>query len=67
MSSLRAVRYRKLALASNNRADADLFVKLAEECDRGVLCTADWLSARPSFENAGDTKARVEWDDDGGG
>ena len=34
MSSLRAVRYRKLALASNNRADADLLLKLADECDR---------------------------------
>jgi hypothetical protein len=66
MSSLRAVRYRKLALATKERADADLLVRLAEECDRGVLCTADWRSALPSFKNdqpskAGDANARVEW------
>jgi hypothetical protein len=36
MSSLRAVRYRKLAFASNNRADADLLLKLADECDRKI-------------------------------
>ena len=55
MSSLRAVRYRKLALASNNRADADLLLKLADECDRGILCSAEWLSARPYAD------ARFEW------
>jgi len=46
MSSLRAVRYRKLALASRVRADADLLLKLADECDRGILCSTEWL-ARP--------------------
>jgi hypothetical protein len=55
MSSLRAVRYRKLALASNNRADADLLLKLAHECDRGILCSAEWLSAPPYAD------ARFEW------
>ena len=70
MSSLRAVRYRKLALATKERADADLLLKLADECDRGLLCTAEWLSARPSFDNetprkAGNAKAWVEWDDFG--
>jgi hypothetical protein len=35
MSTARAVRYRKLALATKDRADADLLVKLADECDRG--------------------------------
>jgi len=66
MSSLRAVRYRKLALATKERADADLLLKLADECDRGLLCTAEWRSARPSFENdqpskATNAKARLEW------
>jgi hypothetical protein len=55
VSSLRAVRYRKLALASSNRADADLLLKLANECDRGSLCSTEWLSARPYDD------ARFEW------
>jgi hypothetical protein len=68
MSSARAVRYRRLALATNDRADGDLLLKLADECDRGMLCTADWLSARPSLKNekppktAGDARVPVEWD-----
>jgi hypothetical protein len=66
MSSLRAVRYRKLALATKDRSDADLLLKLADESDRGLLCTAEWsFSARPPRENeappkAG-AKARPEW------
>jgi hypothetical protein len=63
MSTARAVRYRKLALATKDRADADLLVKLADECDRGLLCTAEWLSARPYVENEAPSKAktRSEW------
>jgi len=63
MSNLRAVRYRKLALAAKERADADLLIKLADESDRGILCTTEWLSARPSFENEAPSKAkaRIEW------
>jgi hypothetical protein len=47
MTNARAIRYRKLALAEENRVTADLLLKLADECDRGLLCTANWLSARP--------------------
>jgi hypothetical protein len=66
MSSARAIRYRRLALAEQDKANADLLLKLADECDRGILCTAEWRSARPSSKNeqppkAGDTKARFEW------
>ena len=62
MSSVRAVRYRKLALATKERADADLLLKLADECDRGTLCSAEWLSARTSFEEApSKAKARIQW------
>jgi hypothetical protein len=63
MNNLRAARYRKLALARKDRADADLLRKIADECDRGLLCTAVWLSARPSFENEASSKAkaRIEW------
>jgi hypothetical protein len=47
MTNPRAIRYRRLALAEEDRAKADLLLKLADECDRGLLCTAEWLSARP--------------------
>ena len=67
MSSARAIRYRRLALAEEDKARADLLLKLADECDRGILCTAEWRSARPSRKNehppkAGDAKDRFEWD-----
>jgi hypothetical protein len=47
MTNARAIRYRRLALAEDDRAKADLLLKLADEYDRGLLCTAEWLSARP--------------------
>jgi hypothetical protein len=52
MSSARAIRYRRLALAEQDKANADLLLKLADECDRGILCTAQWRSARPSSKAA---------------
>ena len=66
MSSARAIQYRRLALAEQDKVTADLLLKLADECDRGVLCTADWLSAKLSRKNeqppkAGDAKVRFEW------
>ena len=72
MSDARAVRYRRLALAEEDKDKADLLLKLADECDRGILCTAEWRSAWSSRKNeqppkAGDARARFEWDplDDG--
>ena len=67
MSNARAIRYRRLALATEEKAIADLLLKLADECDRGLLCTAEWRSARPFRKNeqppkAGDAKDRFEWD-----
>ena len=67
MSNARAIRYRRLALAQEDNATADLLLKLADECDRGLLCTAEWRSAQLSRKNeqppkAGDAKARFEWD-----
>ncbi|HEY2252055.1 MAG TPA: hypothetical protein VGH74_13375 [Planctomycetaceae bacterium] len=44
MSNPRAVRYRRLALAEEDRQKADLLYKLADEADRGVLITADWMT-----------------------
>jgi hypothetical protein len=40
MSNARPVRYRRLALAEEDKAKPDLLLKLADECDRGILCTA---------------------------
>jgi len=64
MSNARAVSYRRLALAEHDKANTDLLLKLADECDRGILCTAEWLSARLSRKNeqpkTGDAKARFE-------
>ena len=57
--SNRAVKYRRLALATSDRADADLLLTLAEECDRGVLCSAE-LPRRPSGENEA-PQVRFEW------
>ena len=48
MSNARAARYRRLALVSREKANTDLLLKLADECDKGLLCTAEWRSARPS-------------------
>jgi len=71
MNNARAIRYRRLALASGDQANADLLLKLADECDRGMLCTAEWLSARPSLKNeqppkAVDARVPVERDPFGG-
>jgi hypothetical protein len=66
MANARAVRYRRLALAEGDKTKADLLLMLADESDRGILCTSEWLSARLSLKqeqqpNAGDAK-RFEWD-----
>jgi hypothetical protein len=41
MSSARAVRYRRLALTAHDMSNAELLLKLADECDQGLL----WASA----------------------
>jgi hypothetical protein len=41
MSNPRAVRYRRLALAEQDSEKVRL-----DEADRGVLCTAEWISTR---------------------
>jgi hypothetical protein len=63
MSNARTVRYRRLALASGEKADAELLLKLADECDRGILCVAEWRSALPYRPKAGDDRLRFEVDD----
>ena len=44
MSNPRAVRYRRLALSEEDKQKADLLYKIADEADRGVLITADWMT-----------------------
>jgi hypothetical protein len=46
MSNPRAVRYRRSALAEEDKQKADLLYKIADEADQGVLCTAEWISSR---------------------
>ena len=64
MANVRAVRYRRLALSEGDKAKADLLLKLADESDRGILCTSEWLSARLSLqeERLQDAKVRLGWD-----
>jgi hypothetical protein len=45
-SESRATRYRALALTAANSALAKLLSDLADEAERGVLCTSDWLNAQ---------------------
>jgi hypothetical protein len=51
MSSPRAVRYRRLALVEQDNEKAELLRLIADESDRGVLFTADWLSSRLDDES----------------
>ncbi len=43
----RAVRYRRLALAEPDKAKAALLQKIADEAERGVLCTVDRTLKQP--------------------
>jgi hypothetical protein len=45
MSNPRAIRYRRLALVEQDNEKARLLHLIADQADRGVLFTADWLSA----------------------
>ncbi len=46
MSNSRALRYRKLALQEPDKEKAQLLQLLAEEADRGVLCSVEWKRHR---------------------
>jgi hypothetical protein len=47
MDHARAVRYRKLALQEPDREKALLLQLIADESERGVLVTSEWLVPRP--------------------
>jgi hypothetical protein len=42
MSNPRAVRYRRLALIEQDNDKAQLLRSIADEAERGVLCTVEW-------------------------
>jgi hypothetical protein len=46
MSNPRAIRYRRLALAEQDSEKARLLQLIADEADRGVLFTAEWILTR---------------------
>ena len=54
MTSPRAVRYRRLALAEPDSEKVRLLQLIADEAERGVLFTADW--ARRTEPKLTDTK-----------
>jgi hypothetical protein len=43
----RAVRYRRLALAEPDKAKTALLQKIADEAERGMLCTVDRTLKQP--------------------
>jgi hypothetical protein len=47
----RAIRYRRLAIAEPDERKAALLRKLAEEAERGVLCTVDQMPSREERDN----------------
>lgn len=47
-----AVRYRRLALTEPDKAKAALLQKIADEAERGVLCTVDKGEPMPGFTSA---------------
>jgi hypothetical protein len=50
MNQSRALRYRKLALQEPDKENAQLLQLLADEADRGVLCTVEWTRHSSKIE-----------------
>ncbi len=50
MSNLRAARYRRLALLEPDSQKAKLLHVIADEADRGVLCTAELIKPKVHVE-----------------
>ena len=50
MNQSRALRYRKLALQEPDKENAQLLQLLADEADRGVLCTVEWTRYSSKIE-----------------
>jgi hypothetical protein len=45
------VRYRRLALAEADKEKAQLLQLIADEAERGVLCSVDWTRHGSKVEN----------------
>jgi hypothetical protein len=54
----RAIRYRRLAIAEPDQCKAAFLRKLAEEAERGVLCTVDQMPSREFGEQYESTRRR---------
>jgi len=50
MNQSRSLRYRKLALQEPDKENAQLLQLLADEADRGVLCTVEWTRHSSKIE-----------------
>ena len=62
MSNSRALRYRKLALQEPDKENAQLLQLLADEADRGVLCSVEWTRHGSKIEipiKSSEAKART--------
>jgi hypothetical protein len=60
MNQSRVLRYRKLALQEPDKEKAQLLQLLADEADRGVLCSVDWTRHGSTIEvpiKSSETKA----------
>jgi hypothetical protein len=62
MSNSRAPRYRKLALQELDKEKAQLLRLIADEADRGVLCSVEWTRHGSKIEipiKSSEAKART--------
>ena len=50
MTDARSIRYRRLALAEPDVENARLLRLLADEADRGILCTVEWAPRGSKIE-----------------
>jgi hypothetical protein len=60
MNQSRVLRYRKLALQEPDKEKAQLLQLLADEADRGVLCSVEWTRYGSTIEvpiKSSETKA----------
>jgi len=48
MTNTRSPKYRRLAIYEPDQKKAQLLYQIADEADRGVLATSEWLSSRAS-------------------
>ena len=57
MSTVRAARYRRLALLEPDKEKSRILQQLAEEAERGILCTVDRPSVSTVAKDSSDKPA----------